>query len=254
MGYLSMRYTPSAKGVAQSYLARKPSEVRLLLAGAGQDLGGRVMDQAGEVVIGKLGREKVEVFSRPAQLIENFANVSDSKQILMFTRRYGVLRFRDVERLYMSPDDDSDSELGDAFYIHCDTWREDQQRFRNFWEQGAKGGQDFANELSKQITARSRGGPLVKAKIRWNRRGFQFELRPDDLWRALCLAFIGFSDRMRKCQNPTCAAPYFLATRRDQKFCNETCSRRVANRRWWNRHGAQWRQEKSEGKGQTTTN
>ena len=77
MGYLSMRYTPSAKGVAQSYLARKPSEVRLLLAGAGQDLGGRVMDQAGEVVIGKLGREKVEVFSRPAQLIENFANASD---------------------------------------------------------------------------------------------------------------------------------------------------------------------------------
>src|SRR5207245_8940399 len=107
MGYLSMLYTPSAKGVAQSYLARKPSEVRLLLAGAGQDLGGRVMDQAGEVVIGKLGREKVEVFSRPAQLIENFANLSDWKQILMFTRRYDVLIVRTDERLSMSNDKES---------------------------------------------------------------------------------------------------------------------------------------------------
>src|SRR5437879_1640052 len=135
MGYVSMRYTPSANSVAQSYLARKPSEARLLLAGAGQELvGSWVVAQAGEVVIGKLGREKVEVFSRPAQLIENFANASDSKQILMFTRRYGVLRLRNVERLQTNPDDSSDFELGDQFSFHCDTWREDQQCFRNYWE------------------------------------------------------------------------------------------------------------------------
>src|SRR5262249_33937036 len=65
----------------------------------------------------------------------------------------------------------------------------------------------LAKELSKQIAPRSRSGALVKAQIKWSRHGFQYELQPDDLWRAHCLAFIDFADRMRKCRTRRARLP-----------------------------------------------
>jgi hypothetical protein len=45
------------------------------------------------------------------------------------------------------------------------------------------------------------------------------------------------SDYVARCDNPTCAAPYFLAAKRSQRYCSERCATeglRAAKLRWWN--------------------
>ena len=228
--------------VSQSYLARRPSTAKLVAVQPGDEVAGGVVTESGTVIAGTLGRETVQIFANASRVIDHFANTPDSpEQIRQFILRFGVLKLGEIEHLYPNPEDESDFELGDTFRVHCATWRRHQEAFRRYWELGSKGGEELAKELSKQIAPRSRSGALVKAQIKWGRHGFQYELQPDDLWRALCLAFIDFSDRTRKCQNPTCDAPYFLASRRDQKFCDEKCSRLIASRTWWAEKGAQWR-------------
>lgn len=203
-----------------------------------------MVTKAGHVITGKLGKQKVEIFGRAAAVLEDFANTSgDPESIQRFTRAYGVLKQDDREQHYIQGT--SDFVPGERFLIHCDEWREAQQTFRANWEAGRNGGEDLAKRLSAAIAPAVSSGPVVKATVKWSRRGFQLELQPDDLWRALSLAFIGFSDRMRKCQNPTCDAPYFLATRKDQRYCSEKCARLVANRTWWDKHGKDWREKKS---------
>lgn len=235
---------PSAGRVAQSYLARKPSTARLLSAQAGEELtGGWVLAKAGHVITGRLGREKVQIFARPDRAIDDFANTSNSPEdIFRFTRRYGVLHRDDMEWFEIVP---GENVVGDSFCLHCDQWLESQERLRTAWRRSGRPNVQLAKTLADQISRESSVGRIFKAFVRPSRRGYHVELQPDDLLGALWLAFLGFSDRTRKCQNPTCSAPYFLASRRDQKFCNEKCSRLVANRRWWSEKGAKWREGKS---------
>jgi hypothetical protein len=45
------------------------------------------------------------------------------------------------------------------------------------------------------------------------------------------------TDKIRRCPNQTCPAPYFFAVKRAQKFCSTKCAepaQREAKRRWWN--------------------
>jgi hypothetical protein len=241
-----MTKTPSENLPSQSYLAAKPADLKIVPVKARQELpGGWVMDKAGHVITGRLGKQKIEVFSRAARVLEDFANTSaDPESIQRFTRAYGVLNQDDREQHYIQGTSDFIS--GDRFVIRCDEWLKAQRIFRANWESGRNGGEELAKRLSVAIAPGVSAGPVVKAKVKWSRRGFQLELQPDDLWRALLLAFIGFSDRMRKCQNPTCVAPYFLATRQDQRYCSEKCARLVANRKWWDKHGQQWRENRLE--------
>lgn len=49
------------------------------------------------------------------------------------------------------------------------------------------------------------------------------------------------ADKIRRCPNPTCPAPYFFAVKRAQKFCSTSCAepaQREAKRRWWNENRA----------------
>jgi hypothetical protein len=48
--------------------------------------------------------------------------------------------------------------------------------------------------------------------------------------------FQRIAGRARHCPNPTCSTPYFLATKKGQKYCSEPCAipaQREAKRRWW---------------------
>jgi hypothetical protein len=54
-------------------------------------------------------------------------------------------------------------------------------------------------------------------------------------------------DRTRYCANPSCAAPYFFARRRSQRYCCDTCAvpgQREFKRRWWAEHGNEWRSKR----------
>jgi hypothetical protein len=48
-------------------------------------------------------------------------------------------------------------------------------------------------------------------------------------------------DRAKKCLNQDCPAPYFIATKRWQKYCSEACAgpaNREAKRKWWREYGS----------------
>lgn len=49
------------------------------------------------------------------------------------------------------------------------------------------------------------------------------------------------TDKLRRCPNPTCPAPYFFATKKGQKFCSTACAepaQRESKRKWWNENRA----------------
>ncbi len=49
------------------------------------------------------------------------------------------------------------------------------------------------------------------------------------------------------CGNPDCAAPYFFAKRKRQKYCSDSCAaygQRQAKSRWWAEHGEEWREKR----------
>lgn len=61
------------------------------------------------------------------------------------------------------------------------------------------------------------------------------------------LRALHLAEKMRHCANPECPAPYFLAMRRSQKYCSETCAlpaQREFKRAWWAEHGEQWRKKR----------
>lgn len=55
--------------------------------------------------------------------------------------------------------------------------------------------------------------------------------------------------RTKKCGNTTCETPYFIAARKSQRYCNETCAnlfQQQAKREWWRAHGKEWREQRQE--------
>lgn len=63
-----------------------------------------------------------------------------------------------------------------------------------------------------------------------------------------CLQHLGrCADRAHYCANSACPAPYFIAGRRSQRYCSDTCAQpaqREYKRRWWDEHGDTWRSER----------
>jgi hypothetical protein len=55
-------------------------------------------------------------------------------------------------------------------------------------------------------------------------------------------------EHLARCQNPNCPAPYFLARRRDQRYCEQGECTKYGQREfaldWWNRKGKKRRQQK----------
>lgn len=50
--------------------------------------------------------------------------------------------------------------------------------------------------------------------------------------------------KLRKCANPDCKAPFFVADRGTRRYCSDLCSdagQLEVKRRWFREHGAQWR-------------
>jgi len=77
------------------------------------------------------------------------------------------------------------------------------------------------------------------------------EILPDPRNLTLTLAFavLRFHRRMKMCANKECPAPYFIAKRKDQKYCERgDCTaeaHRAHARKYWNSKGAQLRRERN---------
>jgi hypothetical protein len=63
----------------------------------------------------------------------------------------------------------------------------------------------------------------------------------EDLWTLVRLMFLHdwWSGRARKCSNPDCLTPYFLAVRKGQKLCSQTCAVLINVRRFREREAEQ---------------
>lgn len=71
------------------------------------------------------------------------------------------------------------------------------------------------------------------------------EIQPDVQRPLALLAYCAHlcHNRMRVCANPDCPAPYFVAGRRDQRFCSPICAapaKREAKLRSWRKHKGEW--------------
>lgn len=86
-------------------------------------------------------------------------------------------------------------------------------------------------------------------KVDWQRGEFvyiprsEFDQAVYELFRSSALA--------KRCANPDCPAPYFIAGRTTQQYCSEKCSgvlQKAHKLRWWKEHGDEWRRKRSRGK------
>jgi hypothetical protein len=78
------------------------------------------------------------------------------------------------------------------------------------------------------------------------KKGIKVEVVAPDLWTYMILRLLMEKpSTLRVCQNKTCANPYFIATRKDQKFCDSRCSQLFASRRWYESSGRERRRERS---------
>lgn len=65
-----------------------------------------------------------------------------------------------------------------------------------------------------------------------------------DAFAQVLLRAIDVASRMRKCLNPACPAPHFLAARKSQRYCSDACAlpaQRESKRIWWAQHGQHYR-------------
>lgn len=81
-----------------------------------------------------------------------------------------------------------------------------------------------------------------------------YAVRPNYKILALSLA-VGTSELLSKmavCQDPKCPQPYFLKSRKTQRFCERpACSaygQREHKKNWWKEHGKEWKENREGGK------
>lgn len=201
-----------------------------------------------------------------------FANVQlDEKSLLAFDRKYGALLLEhlpipaEIEALFRWEQDSS----GVLTPRQPSDWTEGERRI---WEtrkpmQPAVTESDvhLAQQLQSylrgawkgnvaSLTLIEHGGPVpaaqgpytpIQLKPTPSERGII--LYAKDSWNLIRAAFLldYKQGRMRICQNPECPAPYFLAKRKTQRYCERGACTAYAQRRYalgyWNRKGRQQR-------------
>ena len=75
--------------------------------------------------------------------------------------------------------------------------------------------------------------------IRWRADQKGVMPRRSTLPAVLIFGCLTYADRLTFCRNQECPASYFLAKRRDQKYCSDICAtpaKRAAKRDWWSKH------------------
>jgi hypothetical protein len=102
--------------------------------------------------------------------------------------------------------------------------------------------------ICNQWLNRAEHGGLL---ITWE--GRKREIAPDPYELPALLAYCAylFGDKLRVCRNPDCPAAYFVAQRRDQKYCSAECaapSKRAAKLHSWYEHKDKWPSQRKRAK------
>jgi hypothetical protein len=227
------------------------------------------------VLSGRMGKELKDIGRLRQPIHSEFANWgSTARDVERFTKQFGVLWECDsADRLYKYD-----------FSFEVSEWLKDQKRFREWWRHqlGAKPpltprGQklrareqkarlaaglppiendsertyfdDLKNILEYREPLSEYDMPVsqpIPSLVFTHKKGIKVEVVAPDLWTYMILRLLMEKpSTLRVCQNKTCANPYFIATRKDQKFCDSRCSQLVASRRWYESSGRERRRERS---------
>jgi hypothetical protein len=100
------------------------------------------------------------------------------------------------------------------------------------------------------IQFRSNGGWSVPldGEDQWEYTKTTLSYRAANLWRLLVFDLLSCPrERLRKCAQPGCKNPHFVARHLKQNYCSEPCAaagRALWKRNWWNQHGKEWRRKR----------
>jgi hypothetical protein len=86
-------------------------------------------------------------------------------------------------------------------------------------------------------------------KINWQHGEFVYVPRSE--FQGAVYELCQRSPFVKVCANPDCPAPYFIAHKTAQRYCEEACAnvfQREWKRRWWKEKGTKWRRKRSRGK------
>ena len=132
---------------------------------------------------------------------------------------------------------------GDATLEDLPEWFKGPFDFQ-YWLREAWDGDSVAREIIYSEGART------MPWAHWDFLKGRIEFKPGNIWNAVCVLFLNdyAAGRTAICKNPGCPAPFFIKSRRSQKFCGEDlCGdygrRQIANK-WWDAHGDAWREKR----------
>ena len=86
-------------------------------------------------------------------------------------------------------------------------------------------------------------------EVRWTSQARSIFARPSSLPTVMAWTCVHLADRLKFCGND-CSTPYFLAKRKDQKYCSEKCAapaKREAKLRWWHENRSVKKMTRSKG-------
>ncbi|HJZ64701.1 MAG TPA: hypothetical protein VKD70_10300 [Candidatus Acidoferrum sp.] len=240
------------KAVLEKYLALIPKSVSIGVSSGGF-----------EAVTGVFGYDCLDLSRLKDPIFWTFANVqSTNNAIANFTARYGVL---DFEGRFSDYDVEMDSKWGKEFSFPLEIWRLRQRQFRSWWLlHASKRGEELMHSAGRAthfphvqddnrflvptcfegVTELIWRGPRFSWTTSNGRLGVNVSART--LWQYVALQML-FTDLgvLRKCENEKCPTPFFVSRRGNQVFCSSDCAERVAKKRWWDRHGLEWRRKRT---------
>ena len=241
-----------------SYRAQIPSPITETFSkpGVGESLAQwRSKDWKRRGVIGGWWRSRLIEIEKMPHMLERFlACASEEGTIRAYTQRHGVLRFRWI--------------MGTYFEFTPGDWVSLQEELRHQWASATNGQvSSVLKWIEGQLTLEQKEvedafEPYVRYSemtspaltlglwIRAVRGSSGIECRTvaGDLWQGLCLSLLEklqeHHGSFRICANTSCKGQkYFIATRHDQKCCDASCSKLVADRNYWNKRGKDLRQK-----------
>lgn len=202
-------------------------------------------------------REDVKPIEEIPQALGRFVNLgSEATAIGSFTRDYGLLHWGWAHRAHGSLSD------ANQFYLPLEQFTRSQAGLRSFWKQLSCRQRrvalaQFTEWVTPQLASETRVKSVENPEELWktaqpklgmqvtmnDKRALETRLVAGDLWQALCWMLLERlatrTNALRLCQNHKCPnEPYFVATRRGQKYCNAGCSKLVADREYARRKRA----------------